>query len=484
MKHKYIKEPKEVLAENRIDIAEAKQESMTNPFGIGLDALGQMAMQYGMSQGGMNSIAGINGADGEGGGGDAANAALMMLSKFALGGMPGTQIVEAEGGEVVTKANGQSVELEGNKHEQGGVNIMAELGDKIFSERLVGPDGKTMAEREKLRQKRLSKLEKLLEKRPGDSALKNTLRRTASANEMEEHSDLEAQEAAKKQMLELAGKDVIQKAAYGLNLDPEFLMKSMNALMSQNVGGQNIFGDDNLASETGDKTISTDSKVSEETSATDILPGEQEDGAMAGMSAGDVTGIAGNMFSSIAPLINTMNSRATDTPNENHYQGFGEDALAANDAAKDSAKEINDTLKSDITKSSQAAKRSGRIGARGINTQRAMDLATEQGAQDSQTKAANQFAQQMMSILRQQSQLENIQDQVVMSGEEQKDLRDRADKDAHYSNIGQNLASIGQGIQQTGKDLNAVKQNEIIQKMLNQLSKYGKFDKDYNIVAK
>lgn len=468
----YMPAPNTVLAENSIDIAEAKYDATSNPWTMGLDALGQMGMQYGISQGGFNNIEGINGKEGQGKGGDIANTALMALSKFAFGGKVDGESIEVEGDEVIETPDGGVFETDGPTHEQGGMDMDVPFGSEIFADRILR-DGKTMAERKLERAKKEDKVNKRLDNTIGDTVLKNTLKRVKTINQMEEDEDLQLQETIKNALTMPAEK---KTAAYGMSNPWDELLKSMQSGM-----GTDTIHD---GSGTQSKAFGTLEPATPPTMST---PGinpeadtEAQSQATGGMTGGDITGLIGNQVSTFGGLLNTLKSRATDKPNENYYEGFGEDALEANDKAKGFAGDQFNQLMNLIQKNATGSKRSGRIGARGVNTQRALDIATDQNTNDANAKGYAQYAQQMMGILNQESQLENQQDHVVMRGEEGKGLRDIEDKDAHYSNMAQDIASIGEGIQQTGKDLNQTEQNRLMMTMLQQLSKYGiTFDKNY-----
>ena len=98
--------------------------------------------------------------------------------------------INAEGGEVIETPGGQPQELQGPSHSQGGIDMQVPSGTEIYSDRLKGADGKTMAERKKVREKQISKIEKLLQKNPNDSALKKTLEKTKQNNDFLDKQDL------------------------------------------------------------------------------------------------------------------------------------------------------------------------------------------------------------------------------------------------------------------------------------------------------
>jgi hypothetical protein len=351
----------------------------------------------------------------------------------------------------------------------------------VFSDMLT-KHGETMAERKLNREKKLSKLQRLLEKKPSDRLLKNSLKRVATTNEKEEAEDMAIQEqmTAMAQMLNKAegflfgtGEDGIDPLNSG-----QYMKNDMDDL------GTNPFN--SAATGTGGSPDPVD--VSMEMSDIGTLDGENVDkepfNILETVSGGDVLGIAGNFHAMNKLKKNTLNSRATDTPNVNAYKEFGKDGIEEMDAAEDYLKTAQDVTKNEIKQNAAANKRSGRIGARGMATQRANDLAVEQGANDAMGKASAQFAQQMMQMMSRKAQMEMMQDRMVMQGEDQRDMRDRADKDAHYSNMAQDIASYSTGLQQTGKDVNQIAQNELIMKMMAQISPYFNMDAKGNITNK
>lgn len=500
----YMTSPSEVLAENHINMREAQADAYSNPLTIGMQTLGQLGMQYGISQGGFNNIEGINGADGQGAGGDIANTALMALSKFGYGGQVGSEPIEVEGGEVIHSPDGQVVETQGPSHEEGGMDMMVPFGSNIFAGDNLKRDGQTMAERKLAREKKAEKLLKLMDKHaPGDTVLKNTSKRVETTNGLEEDEDLQIQEAVRnmaEQVTGVAGQkktaalgitnplfELLEKMQSGEIAIPDFASMDGSSNDWHNPKTTTVkqefgtLGTEKPAAATPsfnpqiDPSIFGDDAMYSDAETGDVMnPLPTVDNTKKGhMTGGDILGLIGNQVSTFGPLINTLNSRATDKPNENYYEGFGEDALAANDQMKGFAGDQHNEMLRLLEKRNVGAKRSGRAGARGINTQRAMDLATDQNTNDATQQAYANFAQQMSGILGQQSQLENQQDHVVMRGEEGRGLRDIEDKDAHYTNMAANIVGMGEGIQQTAKDLNQAEQNKIMMAMLQQLSKYG-----------
>lgn len=104
--------------------------------------------------------------------------------------------IEAEHGEIVQEPTGEMYELDGATHEQGGIPLEVPGGTEIFSDRLIGADGNTMAQRKKNRENRLAKIQKELNKFPDDASLKKTLRRVQKQNAFEEQLDMQLMQQA------------------------------------------------------------------------------------------------------------------------------------------------------------------------------------------------------------------------------------------------------------------------------------------------
>lgn len=116
-----------------------------------------------------------------------ANNDASFAYRFATGGnIP----IEAEGQEIVQEPNGEMYELQGPSHEQGGIDMQVSEGSQIYSKRLQGADGKTMAERKAFREKRLAKLEALVKRNPNDKILKRTFEKTQKDFAKQEQEDM------------------------------------------------------------------------------------------------------------------------------------------------------------------------------------------------------------------------------------------------------------------------------------------------------
>jgi hypothetical protein len=188
---------------------------------------------------------------------------------------------------------------------------------------------------------------------------------------------------------------------------------------------------------------------------------------------GDLMGMAGTLFGGLAPATTTMLNRMMTPKNQNFFREFGAEGLRAMQEAQALSGINRDKQLADIKLGEEASRQRGRNSARGVNTLRAMDIAADMGANQAQNQAYNAYAQQMMQLLGQKAQMENQQDQAVMTGEYQRDLADRQDVDNFYSNLSENFASQSELMQKQGRDMNQAQYNKMILEMSPMFSKYG-----------
>lgn len=427
-----------------------------------------------------------------------------MRLGFAYGGNIPNVPVEIEGEEVGEMPDGTMFEAEGPSHENGGIDIALPEGTEMYSKR-IKVDGVTMADRKKQRKKKEMTFEDLLEMNGTDNILKNSLKRTKQVNAKQEELDTNIQDTISSAL----NPQPVQEFKDGGTVMGNFLRsifggkppQEQNPLIDYDkidemLGGK--FVSDNASLSTGMLDSDEIPGITDFSYADGILPGEKQvegggfldkifggDNPNGGLTFGDAVSMGGNLISTFGPYFNTLKNRAEDTPNINAFENYGVEGLQVLDDTKQYVEQQKDENLKDLELSRNAAIRRGRNSARGVNTQRALDLATEQSVNNSQSDIYNAFTQQMMSILSQQAQMENQQDSVVMQGEQNRDLADRQDNDNFYSQLAQNIAGMGEGLQETGKDLNSVKQRKVMMNLVNQLSKYGiTVDNNGNLTTK
>lgn len=221
------------------------------------------------------------------------------------------------------------------------------------------------------------------------------------------------------------------------------------------------------------------------TSSTPGINGEEESKREGYVpTAGDLLTLAGTAYSAFAPMANTLENRAGDTPNVNEYKDFGKESLDTLARAAGFLTQERDNSNRKVASASRGAKKSGRAGARGINQVRAMDLATDINTTNAQADIDTAFANKTLGLLGQKANLQSTIDQVVMGGEQAADLADRQDRDNFYTQLGKDKASKGEGIQQLGKNVNTMLQNPILMNLLDNMGQYVSMDAKGNFVAK
>ena len=188
---------------------------------------------------------------------------------------------------------------------------------------------------------------------------------------------------------------------------------------------------------------------------------------------GNALGIYGNYKAGSADEKAYLQAKASQTANTNAYKHYGKEALKTLDESKLFAKQMGDIQRSEVELARRTATDQNRKTARGINTMRAMDLASQAGANRLDMQAYAQEAQQIQQILGQEANLKQQIDQVVMSGEESRDLRDRDDK-ANLLNM-QTRADIAKGnsYSHIGKNINDMAENSAALNAMNDA--YGNF---------
>ena len=442
-------------------------------------------------------------------------------SQFALGGSIPKIPVEVEGQEVAELPNGQVGEFQGPSHEDGGIKMNLPEGTDIYSKR-IKVEGKTMAERKLARERKIESLMKLIEKNPLDKTLRQTLKKIQENNtfldekdmliqntlhsynqgikrayggtlEDEEEDDEELnddfsyadyiddeeeeddfyyddEEEEDEEEYKMGG--TVKKFALGGPI-PVFSSK-VNPLI-HNIVNSYILGNDPLTQnivDTSDRpgVEPTDSGV--EKSTTPEKEGFNLNNLFGNISLGDAIGMAGSLKGAYTGKKNTLANRASDNPNINHFKNYGKEGLETLKSAKGIFQSIKDSNLEDINRARVSIVKRNNNSARGINTQRALNLASDSKITDAKNKVYQDYATKLSSMLLKQADLENQQDLKVMAGEAQRDLNDRKDKDNFYTQLGIDEQSIATGIQKFGKNLNKGLERKLNAQALSMLSKW------------
>ena len=190
------------------------------------------------------------------------------------------------------------------------------------------------------------------------------------------------------------------------------------------------------------------------------------------ISLGDAIGMAGSLKGAYTGKKNTLANRASDNPNINYFKNYGKEGLETLKGAKGVFQSTRDANLEDINRQRTSIVKRNNNSARGINTQRALNLASDSKITDAKNKVYQDYATKLSSMLLKQSNLENQQDLRVMTGEAQRDMNDRKDKDNFYTQLGIDEQSIATGIQKFGKNLNKGLERKLNAQALSMLSKW------------
>ncbi len=193
-------------------------------------------------------------------------------------------------------------------------------------------------------------------------------------------------------------------------------------------------------------------------------------GKLPKISFGDATALAGAAYSTFEPSKITEEMRANEIPNVNAFEGFGQDALATLERSKGMAESLKESAMKELEDSRMRTTQLNRGGARGINQMRALDLAAQVQSDKQGNAVYDNYFKQLMGINSQESQLESMIDNKVMTGESVKNQADKDDQDAYYSAKAIDTATKGEGIQRIGKMLNDRKANTMAEKAVNDAS--------------
>ena len=219
------------------------------------------------------------------------------------------------------------------------------------------------------------------------------------------------------------------------------------------------------------QVIPTDSGVEESNNTTENK-GFDLKNLFGDISLGDAIGMAGSLKGAYTGKKNTLANRASDNPNINYFKDYGKEGLETLKSAKGIFQSVKDSNLEDINRQRASIVKRNNNSARGVNTQRALNLASDSGITNAKNKVYQDYATKLSSMLLKQSDLENKQDLKVMAGEAQRDLNDRKDKDNFYTQLGIDEQSIATGIQKFGKNLNKGLERKLNAQALSMLSKW------------
>lgn len=406
---------------------------------------------------------------------------------YANGGMTD---IEVEGEEVVQTPDGKMGKVKGPSHDNGGVDMTVPEGTKIYSDRLQ-IEGKTMQQRKINREKRIASAAKVFGANPTSAIARNTMERTKQVVDREEQQDMALQKIANRIY------SAPRKAAYGDEVgdpwsDNLYTMAGNNAQIPYmpgmaplpNYQPTSVASADNTATPNVNIPVMAQSGAGFTPTAAQVSSAQAANqpattyGDVAGLTTGDYVGLAGNLFNAIAPIINTRNARRATKPEINRFQGFGKQAMDANAKAQSFAGVQAANAKRNLDTATNSAILRNRLGARSVNTQRALDTVTDINRNKAEGDIYQGYTTQLTNLLGQEASLANQRDQIVMSGAQARDEREVQNTDNYYTNMAQNLTNFGTNIQGIGASLNTSKANRDNTALLESMSEYFDFGRD------
>ena len=482
----YLKQPHEFLAENNL----RKEQAMYD-----------VQQKYK----GLDFLSGLTGFAGTALSGFANSQSPQSM---AYGGQNGMMPLEVEGGETATMPNGQVMQFQGKSHEQGGIQTMLPQGAIIDSKKIkvVGKDGKTrtMADIVAMNAKKESMLMKKMQNNFSDAISKNTYDRTKMGIDYENEKNRKIQEMVREELGKEANPmqamygfdpsgDKKKKSAPLFNFNQNSLFptskghipfkpfledlslshKGISSDQYSNKKALGIFGDPapnpqrrgsaqiplNPIPDLGTPGNLQPQKASfwdriKNIDLTGLKNFANKTADYATNNTGNIVGGIGDYISATAPLKTTLQNRAGDTINPNFYKNYGEEGLETNERAQGLSRGILDNNLADLQLSYSKAIRGGRNSARGVNTQRALDLGAYQNLENQRSQLYNNYTNQQLQLLQQRSGLQNQRDQLVAAGADKANILNRQDRDNFFTNLGIDRGGIGTSLQNFGKRLN------------------------------
>lgn len=489
------------LNKDQINKSRAEYEALTNPFVVGTKLFSGL----------LNTASNIFGdgsnMDGEKSGftkaiSEASEKMLPLIEAgtakgmFKYGGRIKNKKVEVEGKELAELPNSQVIQYSGNTHEQGGIDTELPVGSEVYSNR-IEIDGETIADRKNKRTKIESKFKKLYDN--GDSISKNTLNRIKQINSKEDLLERSIQESIQNSKDKYAYGSTVDEYppsdTFSNYLDDVFSLVELNPFKefehnldsgSPKVNAISSYKKPNISP--GSTEIGSINPITSNREAPKIEKNRLGDllnkTPKLDITAGDALGIAGNIFSGVSPYLNTLRERAGDRTNENFYSNYGDDALKTIDdlSSRLEANKDKQIKRADLLR--RTGKESNRLGARGINTLRALDLNSDLQYNKAEQDISVNYENSLYNVLNSKANTELRVDEIRARGEEEADTNNRKDRAAFYLNRGRDLVNLGETITGVGSTINKSKERTMYYNMINQNSPYVSVDTKGNFTIK
>ena len=198
---------------------------------------------------------------------------------------------------------------------------------------------------------------------------------------------------------------------------------------------------------------------------------------------GDMTSLFGNYLGATSGLKNAASQRASDITHTNVYKNAGKESQKQLDNAMSSIEGSKAQAIIKATSASRGGKKGGRGSARGINQMRTMDWLYDTALNQQIADISANAAAQVSDIFKTKASTALSADQLSGEGQFKANMANEAAKDAYYTARGLGLKDQSMAVQQTGKDLNAMKQNKIIENLMKNYGTYGQVDPRTGLIS-
>lgn len=199
---------------------------------------------------------------------------------------------------------------------------------------------------------------------------------------------------------------------------------------------------------------------------------------------GDMTKLIGNYLGMTSGIKTAAEQRSTDVTHTNVFANVGKESQRLLDNAKQGIETSKAQAVVKASDVSRGGKKGARGSARGVNQMRAMDWLYDTALQEQIAQISANAAGQISQIDTQKSGVAMSADQLKGQGEFQAAMANEAAKDAYYTALGQGRKDFATGMQQTGKDVNAMSQNKIIENLMKEYGEFLTVDSKGNIKVK
>ena len=196
----------------------------------------------------------------------------------------------------------------------------------------------------------------------------------------------------------------------------------------------------------------------------------EKSGGLPGM--GDMVSLFGNYLGATSGLKNAAEQRSSDITHRNTMVNAGKESQKQLDNAMSSIENSKAQAIVKATTTTQGGKKSGRNSARGVNQMRGMDWLYDTALNEQISTISSNAAAQVSDIFKAKSSVALSADQLKGEGEYKANMANEAAKDAYYTAKGLGLKDQALGVQHIGKDLNAMKQNKMIENLMKNYGTY------------